>query len=190
MVNVTRKRCSHETCEYIASFNVEGSKTGKYCKQHADDSMININIRHCAHATCSVQPFFNIKGSMVGVYCRKHAEDGMVDVRNKRCSHYLCKKEPSWGALAGGLGTTCDDHKSSIVNGPIINFRALCKSPGCELFSTWGLSGKQPSHCRDHGPLHDALSLTVKPHDFNDLRYAPDRILGLSSFHVKAECQF
>ena len=42
MVHVPARRCSHDSCTKRPSFNVEGSKTAVYCKQHAEDGMVNI----------------------------------------------------------------------------------------------------------------------------------------------------
>ncbi|CAM9727029.1 unnamed protein product [Laminaria digitata] len=53
---------------------------------------------------------------------------------------------------------SCARHKSHLSGNPGINFRIMCKSPGCARLSRWGLDGKQPTHCPDHGPLYDEFS--------------------------------
>ena len=191
MVNVQEKRCSHGTCARRAYFNVEGNKTRAYCQEHAKDGMVNVRRKTCANATCSVQPTFNVEGNKSAVYCRKHAEDGMVNVCTRRCSHDSCNKKPSWGVLADGVGTACAEHKGNVVDSPMINMRAPCKVVGCRKRSTWGMSEKQPSHCRDHGPLEDGLVPTLTTNRANGaLPRSISRDQTRLPSHVKAECYF
>ncbi|CAN0542489.1 unnamed protein product, partial [Scytosiphon promiscuus] len=51
-------RCHGQDCQVSAGFNVKGSKTGKYCKQHAEDGMVNVVIRRCFYASCAKAPAF------------------------------------------------------------------------------------------------------------------------------------
>ena len=93
--------------------------------------------------------------------------------------------------MAGGAETACADHKSNNLDGPVINFRAPCEAAGCERFSTWGLSGKQPSHCRDHGPFKDGLVLTVRTNHSNSVpRNSSYHAVEDPPSQVKAECYF
>ena len=133
-----------------------------YCKQHAEDGMVDIRSKHCSHPTCMAAPSFNVAACPTPFYCRQHAEDGMVIVRGMCCVHDSCTKHASWGVLDVGMATACSDHKGDIVDGPVINFKAPCKVTACKEVSTWGLSERQPSHCRYHGPLKDGLSQTIR----------------------------
>ncbi|CAM9269831.1 unnamed protein product [Laminaria digitata] len=55
------RRC--QQCQRIASFNLEGTNTPKYCKQHAEDGMVNVRKRFCAHDSCTKSPSLNVVGS-------------------------------------------------------------------------------------------------------------------------------
>ena len=160
MQDVRNKLCSHESCTRYPGFNVEGSKRGAYCRRHALDGMVDVISQRCSHDTCTRGPYFNVEGSKKGAYCSRHAETGMVDVRNKRCSHSSCLKRPSWGVLTDGTATTCGLHKS-LLGSPVVNFEATCKVVCCKKKSRWGVHGKQPTHCLDHGPLQEGLVRTV-----------------------------
>ncbi|CAN0413728.1 unnamed protein product, partial [Scytosiphon promiscuus] len=56
------KRCLHGTCMKRPSFNIEGSETPVYCKQHAEAGMVNAKSRRCLNITCMKQPRMNVEG--------------------------------------------------------------------------------------------------------------------------------
>ena len=64
------------------NYNVEGSTTAVYCKQHDESGMINIRSKRCLHDSCSTLPSFSVEGSKTPVYCKQHAEVGMVNIRS------------------------------------------------------------------------------------------------------------
>ena len=195
MVDVVNKRCTHESCRKVPMFNVEGRKGGVYCKQHAEDGMVNVRGRRCSYESCNKTPSFNIDGNNTPVYCKQHAADGMVDVVTLRCSHDSCIRRPSWGVLSKGGPTVCGHHRGDIFGQPLINFRAICKVAGCARVSKWGLGGKQPSHCRDHGPLENGLVCTLDvgaagckiPPSVHSHSY---RVTTPPALNVKTECSF
>ena len=86
MVNVNTRHCSHDSCMKKPYFNVEGSKTAVYCRQHADDGMVDVLSKRCSQDSCTKQPGFNFVGSRTSAFCKQHAEDGMVNVRTRRLS--------------------------------------------------------------------------------------------------------
>ena len=183
------KLCSHNSCTRYPVFNFEGSKTAEYCSRHALDTMVDIISKRCLHDSCTRGPYFNVEGSKKGAYCSEHAKSGMVDVRNKRCSHSSCPKRPSWGFVSHGSPTTCSRHKTDLLGSPAINYAATCKVACCKKKSLWGLDGKQPTHCLDHGPLQEGLVRTVgtdRPQGGHYRRssYHPVRA---PSFSVKSE---
>ncbi|CAN0535071.1 unnamed protein product, partial [Scytosiphon promiscuus] len=62
-----------------------------------------------------------------------------------------CTKAPSWGQLTHGRPTVCPHHKSDISTGQVVCFDGRCQVAGCRRKSRWGLNGKQPTHCPQHG---------------------------------------
>ena len=175
----------------VSTARSKGSKTAAYCRLHAKDGMVDVRSRHCLHDSCKTFPSFNVEGSKTAIYCKRHAEVGMVNIHTKRCSHDGCTRQALWGLLSGGAGTACTEHKSDILDAPVINFRAPCQVPGCRISSTWGPSGQQPSHCHDHGPLDGSFVLSVRSHRHQNVRHSPpSRAVGGPPFQVKAECYF
>ena len=190
-MNVRSKRCSHVACAKVPHFNIEGSKTAAYCKQHAEDGMVNVLSKRCSHVSCTKIPNFSVKSSRTAAYCKQHAEDGMVNIRKRHCSHHDCFKKPAWGLLTDGTATTCTYHKGDILGGPVINFWTLCEVEGCSKVSRWGPNGKQPTHCRNHGALKDGFVCTVRTtQTTNSTRSPSNGVVGTTSFHVKTECLF
>ena len=191
MIDVRSRRCSHESCTKISSFNVMGNRTAAYCKQHAEDDMVDVHSRRCSEAFCTKQPSFNFVESKTARYCKLHAADGMVNVIARHCLRPSCFKRPAWGVLTDDGPTSCLRHKGDILDRPVINFRALCKVAGCKSSSCWGLDGKQPTHCRSHGPLMVGLVCTVeRPRSKRTCRNPSFGVARCPSFRVKTECLF
>ena len=67
-MDVRRRRCCYEFCRTDPSFNVEGSKTTAYCKQHAQDGMVGVSRKRCLHEFCRKRPSFNVEGSKSAAY--------------------------------------------------------------------------------------------------------------------------
>ena len=108
---------------------------GLYCKKNAEDGMVNARNKRCEHALCTRQPSFNLEGRTRAAYCKGHAEDGMINVIVNRCSLDSCSAGARWGRLGEGVATACARHKSEILVGPVISFRARCKTLGCKKYS-------------------------------------------------------
>ena len=152
--------------------------------------MIYVNGRRCLDASCTSISSFNFEGIKTAAYCKKHAVDGMVNVNpNSRCSHLSCTNRPMWGLLTAAAATACSRHKNEVLGIPVINFKAMCKEPGCGKVSRWGLNGQQPTHCRDHGPLQDELVCTIGMACSKGRRHSKsDRAVWGSSTQVKTGC--
>ena len=190
MVNVRRGSCLQASCSRIPSFNVEGTKTPMYCKQHAEDGMVDILGRRCSRGSCTRVPSFNVKGSKKASYCNQHAGDDMVDVRTKRCSYSSCIKRPGWVLLTDGAATTFIRHKSNLSGALVINVCAKCKVVGCGKVSRWGLTGKQRTCCPDHGPFVD-VACTVGAARIKASRHSRSyNAVRRPSFRLKTECIF
>ena len=69
MVNVQTEVCSHDACSREPKFNIEGTKTAVYCKQHAEDGMVNGRPRSCSNDYCTKRPCFNVESSKIAAYC-------------------------------------------------------------------------------------------------------------------------
>ena len=167
-----------------------GNQAAAYCKAHAEDGMVDVFSRRCSYTSCSSKPRFNVEGSKTPAYCGKHAVGGMVIVHRKHCSHNLCTRRRAWGMLNDGAATVCYRHKSDIMGGPVVNFRARCKVTGCRKESRWGFDGRQPTHCREHGPLEDGLECNVSAARRQASCSASNDAVRASSFHVKTEFLF
>ena len=102
-----------------------------------------------------------------------------------------CLKRPLWGVLTDSEATACLSHKDDIFGGPVINFTLLCKVTGCKSVSRWGIEGKQPTYCGNHGPLTDGLVCTVGRTRSKRSRRNPlyDALKG-PPFNGKTECFF
>ncbi|CAN0207530.1 unnamed protein product [Pylaiella littoralis] len=148
-------RCKASNCNILAIFNVEGSKTGMFCSEHAEDHMVDVLNKRCKHESCTRQPIFNVEGSKTGIFCSEHAEDHMVDILHKRCKHSDgCSKRPLWGYWADGEAKFCAVHKDDLNEGPAINYSRRCKVAGvkgCGGTVRWGPAGEHPTHCHKHG---------------------------------------
>ena len=164
---------------------------GAYCKEHAEDGMVDVRSKRCVHGSCNTRPNFGTEGSKRGMYCKLHADEGMVNIRSKRCSHVSCSKQPAWGTVTDGTATVCASHKNDLLDGLVINFKAICKVARCGKISRWGLYGKQPTHCRNHGPLQEGLVDTVGTDSSKAcFRSSSSRALNGPSRDVKTECLF
>ena len=191
MVDVRSRRCSHASCTKWPSFNLEGRKAGAYCNTHAEDGMVDVNGRRCLHDPCTRRASFNTEGTKMAAYRKTHARDSMVDVNSKRCSHDPCTKPAAWGLLTDSRATVCYRHKNLIASGSIFNLRARCRVEGCCKSSRWGLDGKQPTHCPDHGPFEHGLVCTVSTGRGKRYGSSPSyHAVRAPSFHVTTECWF
>lgn len=188
MIDVRNKRCARAFCTNRPYCNVEGSKKAAYCRQHVEGHMVNVSSRRCSYGSCRKQTSFNDDGSKTATRCKQHAVGGMVNIRARRCSHDSCVEPPAWGVLTYSTATVCFRHKSDILGGPVINFKARCRVPNCSNVSRWGLDGKWPTHCCVHGPLEVGLVCTVGATGSNMSSHSPSygAVKG-PSFHVKTE---
>ena len=45
------------------SFNVPGTKTGRFCSEHKEEGMVNVRLKICEHHGCMKWPVFIFPGS-------------------------------------------------------------------------------------------------------------------------------
>ena len=112
MVDVRSRRCSHGTCTKVPSFNVLGSKTGVYCKQHADNYMLDVRSKHCSHHSCTGWPRWGVISDCSGSVCSQHKNSlpaGLVVDFKQRCEVTGCRAVARWG-IAETQPTHCPAH--------------------------------------------------------------------------------
>lgn len=156
MVNANHRHCLHDSCVTIPNFNVEG-KTAAYCRQHARKGAVDVRSKLCLQDFCTTRAGFNAEGGKVAALCKQHAANDMLNILAKHCSNIHCTKVPAWGTLNDVQPSTCLRHKGDIVGRPVINSRRRYEVARCSGLSLWGFDGKQPTHCRHHGPLKGGL---------------------------------
>ena len=89
-------RCQYQHCKTHAVYNVEGSSSAVFCKQHSKIGMVNVIHKLCLNDACTKQPSFGVAGSKTSMYCKQHAKAGMVNVLSKRCLDDSCTRRPSF----------------------------------------------------------------------------------------------
>ena len=151
MVNVRSKRCLHDGCKIRPSFNVKGSRTKLFCKNHAEDGMFHVRSKRCSYDSCSRSASFTLEGTKTPMYCERHAEDGMVDVRNKGCMYDGCNKHPRFIIKGSRTKLYCKAHAENgavEVNKEHVGNESRAKRSPKALLSRAGVSTST-------GPYHD-----------------------------------
>lgn len=172
MGNVLLKRCSHDTCMKLPSFNAEGSKQTIYCRRHATTDMVDVRSKRCLHDTCQRRPTFNVEGSKTVVYCKLHAEDGMVDVSSKRCLYGPCTKQPSFNVSGSKTAAYCLQHAADgMVN---VRYKRCSRDSKANQRSISVEDTKTPVHC--HQRLEDGVAnVPTKPFSIGYFKTGPVR---------------
>ena len=119
---------SNDFCTRPSSFNVEGSKTAVYCKQHAEEGVGNVRSNGCMHDSCARQSEINFEGGKKAAFRKQHAEESVVNVRLSRCSHYSCVSISIWGVMADVSSSVCVRQNGDFLGEHGIDFKAshLC----------------------------------------------------------------
>lgn len=89
--------------------------------------MVDVVSRRYLRDTCKSQPTLNINRGKIAEYCTRHADDRMVDIHSKVYTHNPCIMQLGWGFLINYALTICFRHKSDVVGGRVINFKARCQ---------------------------------------------------------------
>ncbi|CAN0441025.1 unnamed protein product, partial [Scytosiphon promiscuus] len=112
MVDVCSRQCSYESCRKRPTFNIAGSMTASYCKQHAGDGMVDVRSKRCSHDACSRIPLWGVLSVGSGSVCADHKGDlptGQVINFRVKCKVVGCSKMSRWG-IAGEQPTRCPEH--------------------------------------------------------------------------------
>ena len=173
-----------------ASFKFEGSKTLAYCEQDTKEGMDNALTKRGSQAFCTTRATCNVGGSKTVAYCKKHAPEDILCVHGKRSSHGTCAWHRARGIAADGAATVCARHGNDLLDSPVIRLNAQCEVPGCRKYSSLGLHGKQPTHCRDDGSLSgDLVHCSGMDSSKGRLASSVGALEG-PSLHVKTESFF
>lgn len=148
MVELRSRRCLHETCTLLPTFNVEGRKTASHCRQHAEEGMVDVHNKRCYFTSCTKRPSFNIDGIKVAMYCKQHADDGMVNVYHRSCSHATCSAYPSYSVVGSKTAVYCRVHAEE----GMVDVRSRrCSHISCIRRPAWGvLTESAPTVCTHH----------------------------------------
>lgn len=161
------RRCSYESCLKRPSFNVQGSKGGLYCRQHAVDGMVDVCNRRCPTDSCNRRPNFNVKGSKAGAYCKEHAHDGMIDIVRRRCSHDCCTISASYSVEGNKTATYCKKHAGA----DMFDVRSKrCLHASCTTWPSFNIEGSTSgAYCSRHREEGMVYSRRVSRHSEEDM---------------------
>lgn len=114
-----------------------------------------------------------------------------MNVFTKRCSDTSCLKRLEWGVLTEREATACLHHNGDILGGHVVDFGLSCNVAGCRRVAYWGIEGKQPTHCSDHGSAEGGLVCTVGRVRRRGSSGGPScGVVKAPSFHGMSECYF
>ncbi len=138
MVYVTHKKCRHEGCTKLPSYNSITENIPIFCKEHKLTSMIDIKSKKCQNKGCTKQPSYNSINESIPKYCKEHKEFNMVDVKNKKCQYENCTKQPSYNLKNEKIPIFCYEHKKP----DMVNVRdKKCKSEWCDTLANLKYDG-------------------------------------------------
>lgn len=145
---IKKKRCKANNCTLYPVYNVQGSKTGLYCKQHAKAGMQDVRNKRCKFEGCmSITPCFNFPG-LSGIYCAEHALKDMVNVKSKKCKNDGCGKQPHFNQPTETTGLYCKEHK---LENMIDVGHIKCKAESCSRRPTYNVEGNVIAlYCKHH----------------------------------------
>ena len=179
MINVVSKKCEHDDCLTVPSYNYEGSPP-MYCKPHKKTGMTDVVAPRCQH--CKTRATFNEPYTLPPMYCKHHATSvTMIDVVSKKCEHDGCLTAPSFN-FQGGLPIYCDQHKSENMTNVV---KALCQHEGCTTGATFNEPNMKPMYCQQHKT--STTMVDVKSRRLNQCE--EDGCKAQPSFNYHSECR-
>lgn len=148
------KKCEHLTCEKIPGFNIEGAKSGRFCKEHAFEGMVNVGHlrKRCKYEGpdgCNVEASFNYPGQKIGLWCVAHRPEGTIHTTHQKCDYEKCTQRSSWKFSDSKISILrCMEHK--LPN--MVNFvTKRCKHFGCNITATSNYPDKKKGvYCKSH----------------------------------------
>ena len=110
MIDVVHRRCEHDDCTTIPTFNKIGETKARFCKDHALPEMIDVISRRCEHKDCATRSTFNKIGETKARFCKEHALPEMIDVVSRKCEHYNCTTIPTFNKIGETKARFCKEH--------------------------------------------------------------------------------
>ncbi len=144
MIDVRNTLCASPDCDRYPSFNIRGTKRGKFCATHKEPGMMDVRSPQCASPDCDRQPNFNIRGTKRGKFCATHKDANMVNVMNAQCVTTDCYQRASFG-FPGKQIHLCTAHRAV---GTILHPRKRCLEPNCKELAIYGM--RVHEHCEKH----------------------------------------
>jgi hypothetical protein len=164
MIDVKHKTCEAENCKTIPTYNFEGEKRGKYCKNHKLEDMIDVISKTCEFENCKVQPLFNFEGEKQGKYCKNHKLEDMINVISKTCEAENCKVRPFFNYEGEKQGKYCKNHK---LEDMIDVKNKTCEVENCKTIPVFNYEGENKAkYCSKHklDGMIDVKSKICKTH--------------------------
>ncbi len=142
------KLCNYSTCITQATYNIKGSKFGKFCVKHKEPDMVNIKSKVCSFEGCNTQPSYNIKGETTAKFCTIHKQEGMINVKDRSCEFENCLTIPIYNFKNESKAKFCSIHKQE----GMVNVKdAKCKYPDCDKIPNYNFKGeKRGIYCFTH----------------------------------------
>ena len=147
MVNVKTARCAEKGCNSIGpSFNIIGSKIGKYCGIHKKIGMIDVAHKKCIDCNLNL-PCWNTSDKTNPEYCGDCKSCDMIDVVHKKCSETGCNTLPSFNYENEKSPLYCESHKKE----KMINIISkICEFKDCNIQAYYNYKGLSPIYCFEH----------------------------------------
>jgi len=129
-----------EKCFQRASFNIQGKKTGVYCKKHKEENMIFVlSCNKCIEPGCKTRPSYNYLTEKERIYCSKHKKPDMYNIADKRCDFEGCIQMATCNFTDQTKSLYCCTHKLP----DMVNIRSKkCEYPYCNTEPSCNVEGE------------------------------------------------
>jgi hypothetical protein len=163
------KVCNYSTCITQATYNIKGSKFGKFCVKHKEPDMINIKSKVCSFEGCNTQPSYNIKGETIPKFCTIHKQEGMINVKDRSCEFENCLTIPIYNFKNETKAKFCSIHKQE----GMVNVKdTKCKYQDCNKIPNYNFKGeKRGIYCFAHKEdnMEDIKNIFCNSEDCNTI---------------------
>jgi len=152
-----------------ASFNFEGMKTKRFCRQHMKKGMVQLKKNKwsmsCHHSGCDKNAYFKFREQKGGPYsCRAHKKRGMTFVSGA-CEQVGCETKPSFNFPGQKRSRFCSKHKLEGMQCMATQYRkkTTCIAQNCARFPMWKFQDQAgpAQFCSEH-KLEGMVSIRKK----------------------------